>query len=201
MLTGIDSVEVVAELDDVDSLHQVINDTQADVVLLDLELKGNSGVESLRLLREHSPDIRVIVYTAHDDEEHIVGAAELGMEGYLLKGCGQQELVDAIVAVHSGGTALESKVAGTIMQYMNQGRSASLHNVQFSKREKQVLQELAAGRMNRDIGANLFISESTVKFHVHAILTKLGASNRTEAVSMAHKFGFIEFSGNAGDSN
>ena len=106
--------------------------------------------------------------------------------------------------LNSGWRDISSKAAvskNLSMPYMNQGRSASLHNVQFSKREKQVLQELAAGRMNRDIGANLFISESTVKFHVHAILTKLGASNRTEAVSMAHKFGFIEFSGNAGDSN
>lgn len=193
MLNDVDSVEVVAELDEVGSLHEVIGNTQADVVLLDLELEDISGVEALRLLRERSPDTRVIIYTAHDDEEHIVGAAELGMEGYLLKGCGQQELVNAIQAVHGGGTALESKVAGTIMQYMNQTRGDSVQKVQFSKREIQVLKELAAGRMNRDIGKSLFISESTVKFHVHAILTKLGASNRTEAVSMAHKLGLIEF--------
>ena len=193
MLNDADSVEVVAEFDEVGSLHEAIGDTQADVVLLDLELEDISGVEALRLLRERSPDARVIIYTAHDDEEHIVGAAELGMEGYLLKGCGQQELVSAIETVYGGGTALEPKVAGTIMKYMNQARGCSVPKVRFSKREVQVLKELGAGRMNRDIGKSLFISESTVKFHVHAILTKLGAGNRTEAVLMAHKLGLIEF--------
>ena len=89
--------------------------------------------------------------------------------------------------------ALESTVAGKLMQHMNRRSNESeADNVRFSKREAQVLKLLASGKTNRDIGETLFISESTVKFHVHAILNKLDASNRTEAVSIAAQLGLVE---------
>ena len=95
-------------------------------------------------------------------------------------------IVGAVRSVNEGGSAIESKVAAKLMSHMTK-RSAKAKQpvIEFSKREKQVLELLAGGKTNRDIGAALFISESTVKFHVHAILSKLDASNRTEAVSMA----------------
>jgi DNA-binding NarL/FixJ family response regulator len=122
-----------------------------------------------------------------------VQAAELGVDGYLLKGCGQRELINAIENVSTGGISLESTVAGKLMKHMNKRSSASeSETVRFSKRESQVLKLLAKGKTNRDIGETLFISESTVKFHVHAILNKLDASNRTEAVSIAAQLGLVE---------
>ena len=137
--------------------------------------------------------MRVIIYTSHDDEDRIVQAAELGVDGYLLKGCGQRELLDAVHSVYDGGTALESSVASKLMKHMNRRSSRNdVDTVRFSKRETQVLEQLASGSTNREIGTTLFISESTVKFHVHAILSKFDASNRTEAVSIAAKLGIIE---------
>jgi two-component system response regulator NreC len=192
MLSASDQVEVVADVDDARGLTEMIREKDVSVVLLDLELKGDSGVDTLGRLREESPDTRVIIYTAHDDEERIVKAAQLGMDGYLLKGCGQQELVNAIVTVHEGGTALEPRVAGTLMKHMNTSGRQREQAIHFSKREKQVLKEIASGKKNRQIGEKLFISESTVKFHVHAILTRLNASNRTEAVSIALKLGLLD---------
>lgn len=195
MLSADDNIEVVAEMDDVDTLLDVIEKTSADIVLLDLELEHTHGVEALRLLRENAPDVRVIIYTSHDDEDRIVQAAELGVDGYLLKGCGQRELVNAIQSVSDGGIALESTVAGKLMKYMNKRSSKSeVDTIRFSKREAQVLELIALGKTNKGIGEKLFISESTVKFHVHAILIKLDANNRTEAVSIAAQMGLVELS-------
>ena len=186
-------IEVVAELDDIDTLAEVLAENAVDIVLLDLELERTHGVDALRILREVSPDVRVIIYTSHDDEDRIVQAAELGVDGYLLKGCGQRELLDAVHSVYDGGTALESSVASKLMKHMNRRSSRNdVDAVRFSKRETQVLEQLASGSTNREIGTTLFISESTVKFHVHAILSKFDASNRTEAVSIAAKLGIIE---------
>ena len=193
MLSSSQDIEVVAEMDDVDNLLQVLKDTDADILLLDLELEHTTGVDALRLVRENAPGTKVIIYTSHDEEDRIVQAAELGVDGYLLKGCGQTELVNAIHSVSAGGIALESTVAGKLMNHMNQRSStAATQTVQFSKREAQVLKLLSSGKTNRDIGETLFISESTVKFHVHAILNKLDASNRTEAVSIAAQLGLVE---------
>ena len=193
MLTSGGNIEVVAELDDIDTLAEVLAENAVDIVLLDLELERTHGVDALRILREVSPDVRVIIYTSHDDEDRIVQAAELGVDGYLLKGCGQRELLDAVHSVYDGGTALESSVASKLMKHMNRRSSRNdVETVRFSKRETQVLEQLASGSTNREIGTTLFISESTVKFHVHAILSKFDASNRTEAVSIAAKLGIIE---------
>ncbi len=192
MLNAEDGIEIVGELEDLDGLDALLASVDPDIVLLDLELEKTHGVDALRILREKSPSSRVIIYTSHDEEERIVQAAELGVDGYLLKGCPRKELVSAIHSVCDGGTALEASVASKLMQHMNK-RSSKQEKpaIQFSKRENQVLELLSSGKTNKHIGSTLFISESTVKFHVHAILNKLDAGNRTEAVSIANQLGLI----------
>ena len=192
MLGADDGIEIVGELEDLDGLDALLASMDPDIVLLDLELEDTHGVDALRIVREKSPSSRIIIYTSHDEEERIVQAAELGVDGYLLKGCPRKELISAIHSVCDGGTALEASVARKLMRHMNK-RSAKEEEpaIEFSKREKQVLELMASGKTNKDIGATLFISESTVKFHVHAILIKLDAGNRTEAVSIANQLGLI----------
>ena len=185
-------IEVVGELDGIDGIGAALDQLHPHVVLLDLEMGHVQGAEALRQLREVAPTLHVIVYTSHDEEEYIVQAAELGVDGYLLKGSPKEEIISAVRCVIDGGTAIESADAAKLMKHMNK-RSAktSQPTISFSRREKQVLELLAGGKTNRDIGETLFISESTVKFHVHAILSKLGATNRTEAVSIAVQQGAI----------
>ena len=193
MLEAESDIKVVGELEKLNGIGKMLSDLRPDVVLLDLELEETSGVESLRLLREEAPSIHIIIYTSYDDEQHIIQAAELGVDGYLLKGCPRREIVSAIRNVHNGGTVLEASVATKLMHHMHtRSNRKELPTVHFSKREKQVLELLAEGNINRDIGSKLFISESTVKFHVHAIFNKLDASNRTEAVSIAVHQGIID---------
>jgi DNA-binding NarL/FixJ family response regulator len=198
MLDAEPGIEVVGELEDIDGIGTVLSVLRPDVVLLDLELKDTSGVDALRQFRQEAPGMHVIIYTSHDEEDRIIQAAELGVDGYLLKGCPKEEIVSAIRSVHDGGTALESSVASKLMRHMNK-RSSKREPpaIHFSKREKQVLELLAVGRTNRDIATKLFISESTVKFHVHAILSKLDAGNRTEAVSIAAQQGIIDLAAGA----
>jgi len=185
-------IEIVGELEDIHELGNILAEARVDVVLLDLELDGTHGVEALQHLRAESPTTRVIIYTSYDENDRIIQAAELGVDGYLLKGCAGEELLNAIHAVHDGKTAIEASVAGKLIQHMDK-RSACTGKAAapFSKRESQVLDHMAEGKRNRDIAEELFISESTVKFHVHAILKKLGAGNRTEAVLMAVQLGVI----------
>ena len=183
-------IEVVGELETVTGIGDVLPEMNPDVVLLDLELGDIDGVDALRTLRDAAPNMHVIIYTSHDEEDRIVQAAELGVDGYLLKGSPKREIVGAIRSVSDGGTAIEPAVAAKLMRHMNKrSTKAKQPTIHFSKREKQVLDLLAAGKTNRDVGVTLFISESTVKFHVHAILSKLNAGNRTEAVSIAVQLG------------
>lgn len=185
-------IDVVDDIEDLDGISEVLARLEPDVVLLDLELGNTPGVEALRQIREIAPLLKVIVYTSHDEEEYIIQAAELGVDGYLLKGSPKEEIVGAVRSVNEGGSAIESAVAAKLMHHMTRRSSRSkLPTITFSKRETQVLELLAGGKTNRAIGSTLFISESTVKFHVHAILSKLDATNRTEAVSIAVKQGII----------
>jgi len=186
-------IDVVGELDDIQGVEKALAELKPDVVLLDLELGETHGVDALRQFREVAPGMHVIIYTSHDEEERIIQAAELGVDGYLLKGCAKEEIIGAIRDVHVGGMALEPSVAAKLMHHMNKrSKRNDQPDVHFSKREYQVLELLSAGKTNRDIGATLFISESTVKFHVHAILSKLDAGNRTEAVAIAAQRGIID---------
>jgi len=195
MLGAADDIDVVGELESIRDLVTTLEETQPDVVLLDLELGDAHGVEALQQLHEAAPSVRVVIYTSHDEEQRIIQAAELGVDGYLLKGCPQDELIRAIRSVCEGGTALEASVAAKLMQHMNQRSGQETQpKVIFSKRETQVLELLSKGKTNRKIGETLFISESTVKFHVHAILKKLNVGNRTEAVSIAVQQGIIRLS-------
>jgi len=164
-----------------------------DVVLLDIEMPEMDGVETLRQLRAANPAVRVIMFTAFDTDERIVTAVQAGAQGYLLKGVPRQELFDAVRVVHGGGSLLQPIVASKLMRRVAQPPQLPLE--QLTPREQEVLQELALGLQNKEIALKLVISERTVKFHVSAILGKLNAGNRTEAVTVAAQRGLISLDG------
>ena len=163
-----------------------------DVILLDLEMPGMDGVEALRQIRAVRPEAPVIVFTAFDTDERIVSAVRAGAQGYLLKGAPRDELFKAIRVVSEGGSLLQPVVASKLLQHMSQkttGRETSADSL--TEREMEVLKLLAQGKTNKEIAAALVISERTVKFHVGSILSKLGAGNRTEAVTIAAQRGLV----------
>jgi len=169
--------------------REVVAQAQAlrpDVVLLDLEMPELDGVEALRQLATRCPEVRALVFTAFDTDERIVGAVQAGARGYLLKGAPRDELFNAIRVVSQGGSLLQPIVASKLIQRISQPPADPL-----TARELEVLKLLAQGKANKEIAAALHISERTVKFHVSAIFTRLGAGNRTEAVRFAMQRGLI----------
>jgi len=162
-----------------------------DVVLLDLEMPDMNGVEALQQMRAERPDVRVLVFTAFDTDELIVKAVQAGAQGYLLKGTPRSEIFQAVRVVGGGGSLLQPVVASKLMQHISKANEP-LAAEPLTDREVQVLGLLARGKSNKEIAAALSISQRTVKFHVSSILGKLGAGNRTEAVTLAAQRGLIK---------
>ena len=182
------------DIDSIEKLVEATRRTSPDVVILDLELGDYTGADALQQLHGNLSGVRVLVYTAHAEDNYILQLAGLGIHGYLLKGCSTDELVAAIRTVHAGGTVIDTNVAGHLIHHLS--HKSKLYKDtgkpgQLSDRETEVLACLAKGKSNRAIASMLFICEATVKFHVHAILGKLQAKNRTEAVSIAVQRGLI----------
>jgi DNA-binding NarL/FixJ family response regulator len=167
---------------------QLTTQLHPDVLLLDLEMPHVDGVEALKRLRDIGVDVRTIVFTAFDTDERILSAVRAGAQGYLLKGAPREELFNAIRVVHAGGSLLQPIVTSKLLRQITQENQPDA----LSPREHEVLSLMARGLQNKEIAAELFISERTVKFHVSSILGKLGAGNRTEAVTMALQQGLIE---------
>jgi two-component system NarL family response regulator len=150
----------------------------ADVVLLDLELPGMSGVEAVERI-----DAPVLILTAYAVDEEIEAVLRAGASGYLLKGAAVEEIERAIRSVAAGQTWIDPRVAVRLVAFSRAPR--------LTARERDVLGHLSSGRANKEIAASLGISERTVKFHVTSILTKLGAENRTQALAIAHERGLV----------
>jgi len=192
ILSTQDDFEVVGEAGNGRETVALAAERQPNVVLLDLEMPEMDGVETLRQLRQTKSNVRVIVFTAFDTDERILTAVQAGAQGYLLKGAPRQELFNAVRVVHSGGSLLQPIVASRLLRQVSQEPGQPVEPL--TPREVEVLERLAQGLQNKEIAAELVISERTVKFHVSAILGKLDAGNRTEAVAIAAQRGLINLS-------
>jgi two-component system, NarL family, response regulator len=154
-----------------------------DVVLMDLQLPGISGVEAIRTIRRSAPDARIIVLTMYDGDEDIHRALEAGASTYLLKGSPSDELTRVIRTVHAGGRPLHPDVQARI-----ESRAA---RPTLTEREIKVLELVSCGQRNKEIAAQLSISEETVQVHLKHIFAKLEVHDRTGAVYVAVRRGII----------
>ena len=159
-----------------------------DVILLDLELQGMSGVEAIPRLRDASPSTRILVFTAYDTDERVLSAVRAGAGGYLLKGAAVAEITSAIRTVASGGTALAPSAAARVAAALRAPRGAG----PLTAREREVLRLVAQGLPGKQIAGALGISERTVKFHTASLIRKLGADNRAQAVAVAAQRGLLD---------
>ena len=150
---------------------------------MDLHLPDLSGLDVMIAIRSEFPDARVIVLTTFDGDIDVQRALKAGARGYLLKSMPSRQMVDMIRLVQAGKKCVPPEIAAGLAEH--------LANEDLSRREMEVLHEVAAGCRNRDIAARLFIAEETVKVHVRHIIDKLGASDRTQSVTIAARRGII----------
>lgn len=158
-----------------------------DIVVLDLEMGDCRSTDALGALREACPGVAVVVYTAHMNDHLVRNVVNAGAMGFVTKGAPPERLVDAVRAVAGGQVFLDPTVTAAVVGARHGARNLE----SLTEREQAVLALLAQGKRNKEISRVLFISERTVKFHVSALMQKLGASNRTEAVRAAIEAGLV----------
>jgi two-component system NarL family response regulator len=176
-------MQVVAEADDGDVAIALYEEHRPDVMVLDLRMPRRDGVSVVEEVLERHPKARLLIMTTYDGDEDIFRSLSRGAKGYMLKDAPRQEILNAIRAVAADQPYTSGGIAAKALQRMARPS--------LTQREVDVLQQLAEGRSNKDIGRRLQISEGTAKTHVKAILMKLDAISRTEAVAVAHKRGLI----------
>ncbi|WP_416903954.1 response regulator [Micromonospora echinospora] len=188
-LLAVAGIEVVGEADDGAAALDVVADTRPDVVLLDLRMPHRDGIWTLRQLRDRGVDVPVLVLTTFDDDTLVLDALRAGARGYLLKDVTLEQLTRAVETLAAGGTLVAASITDRLLRAI---RSAPppvgvepTRPQALTEREVEVLRLVAEGYTNREIAGVLFLAEGTVKNHVSAILLKLGARDRTNAVLRA----------------
>ena len=181
-LLAFDDLELAAEASSGEQAVKLCSEQPVDVVLMDLVMPGMDGATTTRTIRETCPGIQVIALTSFPEEDLVKGALEAGAIGYLLKNVTANELADAIRAAHAGRPTLAPEATTVLMHSATAGPALGSD---LTEREREVLALVAEGLSNSQIASKLFVSDSTVKFHVSSVLRKLGAASRTEAVSVA----------------
>jgi len=162
------------------------------VVLMDVEMPGEGGIELTKALHEKHPDVRVVMLTAFADSERVFAALKAGAVGYLLKNVSPDEIRRTVERVAAGETTLSGEIAGRVLREFEREREEDRYREQLAAltpREEEILKLLATGESNREIGKRLFISEQTVKNHVASIFRKLQVNDRTKAAVLAVKLG------------
>ncbi|CAJ1502886.1 response regulator transcription factor [[Mycobacterium] kokjensenii] len=193
MLTAFaDRVEVVGQAINAEQALAVIAETDPDIVLCDVRMRGESGLDLCLALRERDPERRVVMLSVYDDEQYLFEALRVGAAGYLLKSISSDDLVHQIELAHRGETVIDPGLAARAA-----GTAARLQRDEFwpgarqglTQRESEILAYMVSGLSNRGIATKLVIGDETVKSHLRSIYRKLGVSDRTGAVATALREG------------
>jgi NarL family two-component system response regulator LiaR len=186
-----DDIEVVGEAADGAEALRVVDALRLDVVLIDLVMPGIDGLGAIERIREQAPETRVVVLTSFADESKLFAALRAGAAGYLLKDVQPAELAQAIRTVAAGEALLDPAVTARVLRRMSEGERRPKHAA-LTRRELEVLHLIARGLSNKQIAAELVLSEKTVKTHVSNVLGKLRLSDRTQAALYAVREGLVE---------
>jgi two-component system, NarL family, response regulator len=176
-------MQLVGEAGDGREAVEAFRSLRPDVTLMDLRMPQMDGIEATKLIRREDPEARIIALTSYDGDQEIYRSLEAGVRGYILKEMVHTEIVRAIRVVYSGKRLMPSEVAERLSEHFPQ--------VTLTPREVEVLTFVAQGLGNKEIGAQLGTAAGTVKMHLQNILCKLGASDRTHAVTLAVRRGII----------
>ncbi len=191
---GLAGIRVVGEAADGRECLNLVRQLHPDVVLMDLNMPGMSGLEASRAIKAEFPAVRIVVLTIHDAEDYVVEAMQAGVEGYVLKDAPPAMVLEAVRACARGESYLQPELGGRLMAGLRRReweRAGGALSV-LTRREFEVLRLLAEGASNKEISSRLFISEKTVKNHTNSIFRKMGVSDRTQAVLEAIRKGWVQ---------
>jgi len=188
-------IKVIGEASSGEEAIHLISQITVDVVLMDVHLPNLSGIETTRIIKEIRPSLRVLILSAYDDDRYVFPLLDAGASGYLLKTSSGDELIEAIHTVHSGEVVFSPSITSKVYNRFTrrQNKSVSIRKNDLTDRELVVLQEVARGKTNKEIGRILMISHLTVQAHLKNIFSKLGMSSRAEAAAYAVNQGWITF--------
>lgn len=200
MLYGETDLEVVGEAADGGEAIELCRRVRPDLMLMDVRMPQVDGLTATRALKGRYPEVSVLILTMHENQDYLLEAVKAGAAGYLLKDTPQHELVTAIRRVLEGETTLDQRLATRLLQWLVNGAGAPPQGQLLREstplltpRELEVLKPLALGRTNPEIARELTITVGTVKNHVEHVISKLGVSDRTQAVVKALELGLIAF--------
>lgn len=187
--------QVVGEASDGLEAVALARDLRPDLVLMDIQMPNMGGLEATRLIKAEAPDIKVVILTASDAEEDLFEAIKSGAQGYLLKNLKSEVLFDLISGVANGEAPISPKMAGKMLREFSLRSptgTASPDQTTLTDREMEVLKLVAQGKGNREVAEGLFVSESTVKYHLRNILEKLHLDNRAQVIAYAARRGLAD---------
>jgi len=199
VLAGQENLEVVGEaLDGLEAIEKA-KEIAPDVILMDLNLPNCSGLEATQALQTEMPQVNILVLTVSDKESDLFAAIKFGAKGYILKNTEPEELIHAIFHIAQGGVIVSPLMATKLLTEFKDLRAGVERDptqeaeADLSPREGEVLQLVAQGATNKEIGDSLFISENTVKTHLRNIMDKLHLANRSQAAAYAVKRGLVHY--------
>ena len=184
LLGSEEDMELIGEASNGREALELFRKYQPNITLMDLQMPDMNGIDAIGAIRGEFPEARIIVLTTHPGDVQVSRALKAGARAYLMKGELRKELLETIRAVHAGQKRLSPEIAAEIAEHATDGA--------LTPREIDVLRLVAAGNANKEIGVRLSLTEVTVKSHVRNVLAKLGANDRTHAVTIALKRGIID---------
>ncbi len=175
-------LSMVGSFKDAESAAEKLPLSQADIVLMDINLPGMSGIDCIKMVKEKCPATQFMMFTVYENDEKVVQALRAGASGYLLKRTEPRRILESIKELNQGGSPMSSNIARKLLNLFVHEKTKTKKEI-LSDRENQVLQLLADGLLYKEIAERLFIGHGTVRQHIHNIYEKLHVHNRTEAVN------------------
>lgn len=195
LLESQEDIVVMGEAENGADAIEFVRKSPPDIVLMDISMPQMNGLEATRFIRDHFPQVKVLILTQHDNHEYIAPALQAGAAGYVLKRSGSRELLSALRQVHEQGAYLAGRITREILQdYSHEGGNHRNDENHLTERERQVLQLIVDGRSNKEIAASLGISPKTVSVHRTNVMAKLDVQTTVELIHYVARNPFVNSS-------
>ena len=191
LISNYTEVEVVGEANDAAEGLQLLTQLQPDVVLLDIRLPDQLGLDVLPQMKAINPDVKILVLTSFDDEEYVTQALKAGAEGYILKNSTDDSLIHSIQAAYKGDRVLSSAALDVVLNNLGSEQNHPVQTVSLEADEVEILKLLAAGAANHEVSDSLYVSSTTLKRKIRKIQEKMGVQSRVQAVAEAVRQGIV----------